>query len=127
MQTYFKTKFVEADDVQYERGYAGPEVIYNRHKFDKVEIENIPEDELAVGTGTKVRSADGPVGRIDELMVDPTSGSITHLRLRKGRMWAPKQVTVPVSEVDRIGDRVVRLRMNRAGIEALPATAARRR
>jgi hypothetical protein len=127
MQTYLKTKFVEADDVQYERGYAGPEVIYNRHKFDKVEIENIPEDELAVDTGTKVRSADGPVGRIDELMVDPTSGSITHLRLRKGRMWAPKQVTVPVSEVDHIGDRGVRLRMNRAGIEALPATAARRR
>jgi len=126
MQTYLKTSFVEVDYVQYERGFADPLTIYNSHKFDK-KIENIPEDELAVDTGTRVESADGHVGRIDELMVDPTSGSITHLRLRKGRMWAPKVLTVPVSEVDRIGDRGVCLRMNRAGIEALPATAARGR
>jgi len=127
MQTYLKTSFVEVDYVQYERGFADPLTIYNSHKFGKVKIENITEDELAVDTNTRVESADGRVGRIDELMVDPTSGSITHLRVRKGHMWAPKEVMVPVSEVDRIGGRRIYLRMNRAGIEALPATAARGR
>jgi hypothetical protein len=93
----------------------------------KVKRLNIAEDELAVDTHTPVRVTDGKAGHIGELMVDLTSGSITHLRLRKGHKWAPKEVTVPVSEVDRIGDRGVHLRMNRASIEALPAAAAGRR
>jgi sporulation protein YlmC with PRC-barrel domain len=88
---------------------------------------NIPEGELAVDTHTPVRVTDGKAGNIGELVVDPASGSITHLQLRKGHVWAPKEVTVPISEVDRFGDRGVYLRMNRAGIKALPATAARRR
>ena len=127
MQTYLKTKLVESNVEQYERGYAGAQPVYNRHTYSKVEVQNIPEDELALDAGTKVRSTDGPVGRIEELMVDPASGSITHLRLRKGHMWAPKEVSVPVSEVDRIGDLGVHLRMDRAGIAALPTNAARRR
>ena len=93
----------------------------------KVKHLNIPDGELAVDTHTPVRVTDGKAGRIGELTVDPASGSITHLQLRKGRVWAPKEVTIPVSEVDRVGDRGVYLRMNRAGIESLPAIAARRR
>lgn len=93
----------------------------------KVKHLNIPEGELALDTHTPVRVTDGKAGHIGELMVDPASGSITHLQLRKRHVWAPKEVTIPVSEVDRVGDRGVYLRMNRAGIESLPATAARRR
>jgi hypothetical protein len=93
----------------------------------KVKHLNIADGELAVDTHTPVRVTDGKAGHIGELMVDPASGSITHLRLRKGHILARKEVTIPASEVDRIGDRGVHLRMNRAGIEALPATAARSR
>jgi hypothetical protein len=93
----------------------------------KLKHLNIPEGELALDTHTPVRVTDGKAGHIGELTVDPASGSITHLQLRKGWVWAPKEVTIPVSEVDRIADRGVYLRMNRAGIEALPVAAARRR
>jgi len=93
----------------------------------KVKRLNIAEDELAMGTGTQVRVTDGKVGRIDELMVDPASGSITHLMLRKGPVWAPKEVTVPISEVGRLGEKVVYLQTSRASIEALPTTPAPRR
>ena len=61
------------------------------------------------------------LGHIRQLLVDPANGLITHLQVRKGHVWAPKEVTVPVSEVDRIGDRGVYLKMNRAGIKALPS------
>jgi sporulation protein YlmC with PRC-barrel domain len=93
----------------------------------KVKHLNIPEGELAVDTHTPVWVTDGKAGHIGELVLDPANGSITHLRLRRGHRWAPKEVTIPVSEVDRIGDRGVHLRLNRAGIESLPATAARSR
>ena len=126
MSTFIKTTLVESSPSQFDQGYAGSETIYH-HGIHKVKSKNIPEDELVMDADTKVRSADGPVGRIDELLVDPASGSITHLRLRKGYMWAPKEVMVPISEVDRMGDQRIYLRMNRGDIEALPATVARRR
>jgi hypothetical protein len=127
MQTFLRTRFVETSSAYYGRGHADAQTIYTSPNFKKVKQENIPEDELAVDTDTRVRVTDGNVGRIDELMVDPASGSITHLMLRGGHMWAPKEVTVPISEVDRFGERAVYLRMSRAGIEALPAIAAQRR
>lgn len=127
MRTYLRTKLIEASHVEYERSYAGLQSLYSLDRSSKVEIEDIREDELALDAGTKVQSTDGPVGRIDQLLVDPASGSITHLRLRRGPVWAPKEVTIPGAEVARIGDRGVDLRINRAGVEALPTTAARRR
>jgi sporulation protein YlmC with PRC-barrel domain len=93
----------------------------------KVKRLNIAEDELPMDTGTQVRAIDGKAGRIDELMVDPASASITHLVLREGPIWAPKAVVVPVTEVERLGDKAVYLRTNRASIEALPATPVPRK
>lgn len=93
----------------------------------KIKRQNIADDELAVDSGTRVRATDSQAGRIDELMVEPTSGSITHLVLREGPIWAPKAVTIPIGEVIRIGEKAVYLRTDRASIEALPTTPVRRR
>ena len=93
----------------------------------KVKRLNIAEDELAMDTGTQVRATDGNVGRMDEVMVDPANGFITHLVMREGHVWAPKEATVPVSEVERLGDKAVYLRKDRAAVAALPAVPARRR
>jgi hypothetical protein len=49
-----------------------------------------------------VRATDGRVGRVDEFLVDPESGNITHLCLRKDHLWGDKLVCIPVSEIDLI-------------------------
>jgi len=46
--------------------------------------------------------------------------------LREGHVWAPKEVTIPISEVDRIAEKIVYLKMSRANVEALPAISVRR-
>ena len=46
--------------------------------------------------------------------------------LREGHVWAPKEVTVPISEVDRIAKKIVHLKMSRADVEALSAVSVRR-
>lgn len=117
MKSFVRTEVVETD-----WSYGGRMPTETK----KVKHLNIAEDELTVDTHTQVRVTDGKAGHIGKLMVDAASGSITHLRLRKGHVWAPKEVTVPISDVDRIGDRGVYLRMNRASMEALPAQAVRR-
>jgi hypothetical protein len=118
MQTFLRTELIET--TLWYGGHASTD-------FKKVKRENIAEDELTLDTDTRVRAADGNMGRINELMVDPESGSITHLMMQEGHVWAPNGMTVPISEVERITEKVVYLKMNRAFIEALPTTAARRR
>jgi sporulation protein YlmC with PRC-barrel domain len=127
MQPFVRTELIEAS---VPTGWVEAAWSYEGHMpigITKVKRLNIAEDELAMDTDTRVRVTDGKAGRIDELMVDPASGSITDLLLRKGPVWAPRGVAVPMSEVDRIGERAITLRMDRAGMAALPAMAARRR
>jgi hypothetical protein len=55
--------------------------------------ERIPPDELAIHRGARVEASDGPVGQVDEFLIDPSDGKITHLILRRspvdGRMYHP--------------------------------------
>ena len=50
--------------------------------------EQIPAGELAVRRGAKVEATDGRVGQVDEFLIDPSNGQISHLILREGHLWA---------------------------------------
>jgi sporulation protein YlmC with PRC-barrel domain len=91
-----------------------------------MEHERIPPGELAVRRGARVEATDGPVGQVDEFLVDPPSGHITHLILRKGHLWGQKDVTIPVSQIARIEANIVHLKLDKHSIEALPAIPVRR-
>jgi sporulation protein YlmC with PRC-barrel domain len=93
----------------------------------KQRIKAIPPGELAIRRGTRVQATDGRVGRVDEFIVDPESGHITHLTMRKGHLWGEKQVSIPVSEIGRIAENVVYLKLGKRQIEALPAIQVRRK
>ena len=67
------------------------------------------------------------VGQVDEFLVDPVSGHITHLILRKGHLWGQKDVTIPVSEIARVEEDTVYLKLTKEQIEALPTIPVRRR
>jgi hypothetical protein len=51
-----------------------------------LEHKQIPSGELAVQRGTRVEATDGYVGHIDEFVVNPKSGHITHLVMREGHL-----------------------------------------
>ena len=53
--------------------------------------------------------------------MNETNGRITHLVLRKGHLWAKREVTVPVSHIERIEEDAVYLDLNKHNIETLPA------
>lgn len=87
----------------------------------------MPPGELALRRGTRVDATDGHVGRVDEFLIDPATGHITHVVLREGHLWGQKDVTIPVSEIDRIEEDTVHLKLDRHSIAALPAIPIRRR
>jgi sporulation protein YlmC with PRC-barrel domain len=92
-----------------------------------VKHEAIPADELAVRRGAAVEATDGHVGHVDAFLVDPENDHITHLILGEGHLWGQKDVTIPVSEIERIEEDHVYLKLDKHSIEELPSVPMRRR
>ena len=128
LQPFIETEYVKVDIPRYAGGvyslsgdfYADTEVVTVKH-------EATPVGELAVHRGARVEASDGLVGRVDEFLVDPATDRVTYLVMREGHLWGKKDVTIPVSVIDRIGEDTVRLKIDKRGIEALPAIPVRRK
>jgi len=43
-----------------------------------------------VRRGTRVEATDGHVGHVDEFVVNPENGHITHSVMREGHLWGKK-------------------------------------
>jgi sporulation protein YlmC with PRC-barrel domain len=91
------------------------------------EYQKISPDELAVRRGTRVKAIDGRIGQVDEFLIDPESGYITHLVLREGLPWDKKHIAIPVSDIDRIEENTVHLKIDKQNVKALPTIALRKR
>jgi hypothetical protein len=89
--------------------------------FFTLENENIPINELAVRRGTRVEATDGHAGRVDEFLINPINNTITHLILREGHLWGQKNITIPMSQIERFEENTVWLKLDKHSIEALPA------
>jgi hypothetical protein len=103
----------------YYEPYAIPEVTV----FEKEEIQQIPPGELTVRRGTRVEATDGFVGKVDEFVINPATGDITHLVMREGHLWGKKDVIIPISALLPMGKTyrdTVFLKLDRHQIEALP-------
>lgn len=122
MEPFIETEFIRAEIPEYVGGqfmiwpYAIPET-----EMVSVEHERIPPGELAVRRGARVEATDGHAGRVDEFLVHPADGHITHLVLREGHLWGQKDVTIPVSQIDHIQEDAVYLKLDKHSVEALPS------
>jgi sporulation protein YlmC with PRC-barrel domain len=127
MRPFTTTRFVQIEEPDYAASYiAGdpnaftqPMVAYDTW-VDTVPEEHVPHDELAVYRGMDVRTGEGKIGRVDELVVDPDSGEITHLLMRKSLLWGLKDVAIPVTAVDRVTADDVYLNIDNDTVKALP-------
>jgi hypothetical protein len=121
MDPFIKTEFVQSEiprltmDPYMMWPYYIPET-----RVHTLEHEQIPPGEMAVHRGAHVEATDGHVGRVDGFLVDPKNAHITHLVLREGHLWGHKDVTIPVSQIDRLEEDTVYLELDKASIEALP-------
>jgi len=93
----------------------------------RVEHEVLPPGELSIQRGAEVIAADGRIGRVDDLEVDSRSGHITHITLLEGHFWGKKRVTIPVSEVQRIEENRIYLKLDKEQIEKLLTIPTRAR
>jgi len=135
MHPFIKTKFVEEKVPAMRPGYAGgmmtyyylPYVTSERTVQVAVEHQQIPPGELALSRGTRVEVTDGYVGKIDEFVVNPENGHITHLVMREGHLWGQKDVIIPLSAMGDTRDDTVFLKLDKHQIESLPTFPLHRR
>jgi sporulation protein YlmC with PRC-barrel domain len=126
-ETFIETEFVSSNFPEYigDPYMTWPYVVPEAETLP-MEHERIPPGELAIRRGARVEATDGHVGRVDEFLVDPTNGYITHLVLREGHLWGQKDVTIPVSQIDHIEEDSVYLKLDKHSIEMLPTIPVRR-
>jgi sporulation protein YlmC with PRC-barrel domain len=103
-----------------------PRATLTEPRYASETVEHIPPGELALHRGTKVAARDGRVGRVNELVLDPESGHISHLVMEEGHLWGKKEITVPVSAIDYLFEDTVYLKLDKSAIEQLPTVPVRR-
>jgi sporulation protein YlmC with PRC-barrel domain len=129
MMSFHETHFLH-QKVE-ETGYVGEGFLlwpYRVPVTKKVRVHDrrIPPGELAIRRGARVHCTDGRIGKVDEFLLDPADGKITHLVLRKGHLWGERDVTVPLSQIRNIEEEAVYLKLDKRSVEALPIVAVRR-
>ena len=92
-----------------------------------VEHRQIPQGVLAVRRGTRVEATDGYVGHVDEFVVNPENGHITHLVMREGHLWGKKDVIIPLSAMGDTRKDTVFLKLDKHQVESLPTFPLQRR
>jgi len=130
MDPFEETQFIRTTIDRYVPGsaYTWPYVMHAKEPLYVVEKEErIPAGEVAVHRGAKVIATDGPVGKVDEFLVAEVGWHMTHLVLREGHLWGKRDVAIPVSQVERMSDETVYLKLSRKGVEGLPVIPVRRK
>jgi sporulation protein YlmC with PRC-barrel domain len=131
MDMFEETDFIEAGQLEASLPYSVPYEVWPYARYEAMpmpfEHERIPTGEVAIRRGTPVKATDGDVGKVDEFLVDPKNNDISHLILREGHLWEKKDVTIPVSNIDRITEEAVYLNLDKKAIESLPTVPVRRR
>jgi hypothetical protein len=74
-----------------------------------------------------VEASDGYLGRVHDLLADPSTGHVTHIILERGHLWGKREIAIPVSLVHEITDEAVYLEIDEQAAEKLPVVPTRHR
>jgi sporulation protein YlmC with PRC-barrel domain len=131
LESFTKTEYIEEKMPIYYSGYSEtyglgthflwPYVSPERNVSVPVEHPQIPPGELIIRRGAKVEANDGPIGQIDEFMINPDNGHITHLVMREGHHWGKKDVIIPLSAIKEAHKDKVILKIDKHAVGSLPA------
>lgn len=124
VEEYICTKHPEYMNLPYRL----PSQVLINEVIEYVPVKNqyIPQGEITVWRGAKVEATDGYVGLVDELLINSNNMQATHLVLRERHIFQQKEITIPVSQIERVSEDIIYLKLDRQSIEKLPTTPMQR-
>lgn len=142
MADFIKANFIENEEFDPHESMMSPHMLafgeseeyllwpYMTATYDspyiRVEEEQIPPGEMAVRWGADVCVKGKTVGQVDEFIVDPDTGHITHLVMREGHLWGSKDIALPIAVVEKMQEDFVDLKIDQEAIATLPKLSVRR-
>ncbi len=94
--------------------------------FIPVRLWNIAPSDSPLQRGAQVEATDGPVGQVGELLINSNNMQVTHLVLLETHPWEHREITIPISQIDRVDDGEVYLKLDRQSVEQLPTAPIQR-
>jgi uncharacterized protein YrrD len=88
--------------------------------------DSVPLGEIEIRQGDPVHAKDGPIGKVQGLVIDPADHHVTHVLLQEGHFWGHKQVAIPIGVSNRV-DYEVRVDLTKDEVEALPPVSLKSR
>ena len=82
--------------------------------------DTLPLGEVAIQRGEPVHAADGEIGHVEGLVIQPHNHHVSHVLLQEGHIWGRKVVAIPIGGVSGI-DHGIRLTLTKDEVGALPA------
>lgn len=82
-------------------------------------VDRVPTGKVEVRRGDPVHAADGWIGSVQGLVMDPKDHRVTHVLLKEGHLWGRKQVAIPIGAASRVDD-VIKVDLTKEQVEALP-------
>lgn len=91
-----------------------------------VEHKSVPKGTLALEHYAPIKTIEGNVGRLDELLIDEETDGITHLVMKEGHLWGQRDVSIPISEIKNINEDGITLKLSKEQVKNLPVITIRR-
>lgn len=131
LELFMKNDYLNPLELEDVRFYRNSVVLlpYGAHGKPK-ELDNemhFPPGEVLIRRGSQVIATDGKIGKVDELLINPLNDQISPIILREGHIWGHKDVTIPVSQIEKIANGVVHLKLDKQSVATLPGTPIQRK
>lgn len=127
MEPFLKMHYVTEDIPEYTGvNYQVHPYVVHEHRVKEEEVELVPPREVTIRRGTKVRALDGKVGTVKELVIDDESGHVTHFTLFEDGWFTDREISIPLTAVDRFIENIVYLNIDKEAIKNLPVLKIRR-
>jgi hypothetical protein len=85
--------------------------------------DSLPVGEVGVRRGEPVHAADGEIGRVEGLVMEPVNHHVTHVLLQEGHLWGRKEVAIPIGAVTKMDDGIS-IKLTKREVEDLPPVGA---
>jgi len=66
----------------------------------------VPSGKVDIRRGEQVHATDGPIGKVQGVVIDRRDRQMTHVLLQEGHLWGRKQVAIPIAAVAGVDDGI---------------------
>jgi uncharacterized membrane protein len=81
---------------------------------------------MDIQVNAAVECTDGRIGEVSDRLSDPKTGAVTHFILREKRLFGVREISLPVSAVDRETGDTIYLKLDKRAIGTLPPVPIKR-